>query len=33
VLSPALREEIAMNQLLDLRVELLVGVKRSAPAC
>lgn len=26
-LSPALREEIAMNQLLDLRVELLVAVK------
>jgi hypothetical protein len=26
-LSPALREKIAMNQLLDLRVELLVGVK------
>jgi hypothetical protein len=26
-LSPTLREEIAMNQLLDLRVELLVGMK------
>lgn len=26
-LSPALREEIAMNQLFDLRVELLLGVK------